>query len=57
MVTSTDVGIPMGVTLHLGDLESSALIPASLVSPTNAIASGRVLPVLALALPTFLANL
>lgn len=57
VVTSANVWIPMHVVVHLGDLESLAIIIASLVASTNATASGEVLLAPALPLPTFLTNL
>jgi hypothetical protein len=54
---SADVGIPMGITLQLGALESSALLPTALVASASVTSSERVSPALTLPLPTFLANL
>lgn len=57
VVTSANIGIPMRVAIHLGDLESLALVIASLIASMNATASGEVLLAPALPLPTFLMNL
>jgi hypothetical protein len=57
VVTSANVGIPMRVVVHLGDLESLALVIASLVASTNDTASREVLLAPVLPLPTFLTNL
>lgn len=57
MITLADVKIPMEVALQLGDLYSSALVTSSLMALANSTASGRVLPMLALPLPMFLADL
>jgi hypothetical protein len=46
----------MGITLQLGDLESSALVPAALVASTSIYASERVSPASTLPLPTFPVN-
>lgn len=37
VVTSAGVETPMGVALQLGNLESSALVPTSLVGPANTV--------------------
>jgi hypothetical protein len=55
--TSSDVRIPMGVALCLGDLEPSALVPTSLLAYADVATYGGVLAASALALPVFLANL
>lgn len=47
-VSDSSVGIPMGVALSLGDLEPSALVPASLVASMDAAASVNVMVVPAL---------
>lgn len=57
MVTSTDVEIPMGVALHLGDLESSVLVPASLKASSKVAASRSVLAAPYLPLLALRANL
>jgi hypothetical protein len=54
---SASVGIPMGVAIHLADLEPSALVPAFLVASTDVATSVGILAALALDLPRFLANL
>lgn len=56
-VPSVDSDIPVGVALWLGDLDSSALVPATLVASTSVATSERISPMPVLPLPTFLANL
>jgi hypothetical protein len=56
-VSGSGVGILMGVALSLGDLEPSALVPASPVASIGATTSRGVPIVLALGLPFFRANL
>jgi hypothetical protein len=56
-VSSSDVGIPMGVGFSLGDSQPLALVPSSLAASVGATASGDVLAVPSLRFPVFLANL
>lgn len=54
---SVDEGVPMAVALQLGVLESSALVPATLVASASVTVSERASSALALPLPLFLVNL
>lgn len=56
-VSGSDAGIPMGVALSLGDLEPSALVPASIMASADAAASGDISAAPALGPSVFLANL
>jgi hypothetical protein len=56
-VSGSGAMIPMSVALYLGDLEPSALVPASLVASTDAAASRDTLATTTLGLLVFLANL